>query len=83
MPWDMLREIAPTDKAYGRFISELIRREYVRKQDWQRLRDMQQPAMIDVGGLEDDEAPDATRPRRGARAHALDRGKRSITSTER
>ena len=52
--WDMLREIAPTDKAYGRFISELIRREYVRKQDWQRLRDMQQPAMIDVGGLEDD-----------------------------
>ena len=36
--WSMLREIAPTYKAYGRFVSELVRREYIRRQEWEKAR---------------------------------------------
>ena len=34
----MLSEMVPTLKSHGRFLSELIRREYIRRQEWQRLR---------------------------------------------
>ena len=38
---EMLKEMSPTRKAYGRVVSELVRRDYLRKQEWQRLREPQ------------------------------------------
>jgi hypothetical protein len=49
---EMLHELSPTRKAFGRFISELIRREYVRREKWQRRRE-QQPALAQVGTCDD------------------------------
>jgi hypothetical protein len=46
--WAMLVEIAPTEKSYGRFISELIRRDYIRRQEWQRVR-AAVPELVEVG----------------------------------
>jgi len=46
---DMLRELAPTQRAYGRYFSELVRRDYVRRQEWQQLRAVQQAALVEVG----------------------------------
>jgi hypothetical protein len=34
----MLYELAPTHKAIGRFLSELVRREYIRRQEWKQAR---------------------------------------------
>ena len=34
----MLYEIAPTKKAIGRYLSELVRRDYLRRQEWERAR---------------------------------------------
>ena len=31
---EMLRELSPTRKAYGRYLSELVRRDYLRRQEW-------------------------------------------------
>ena len=45
--WAMLLELAPTDKAYGRYISELIRRDYIRRQEWQRVR-AELPELVEV-----------------------------------
>jgi hypothetical protein len=49
---DMLREIAPTDKSLGRTISELIRREFIRRQEWVRRRERQQAGLAEVGADE-------------------------------
>jgi hypothetical protein len=46
---EMLREVSPTSKSYGRYLSELVRRDYLWRQDWQRIRAMQQAALVDVG----------------------------------
>jgi hypothetical protein len=46
----MLREIAPSRKAFGRYLSELVRREYIRRQDWQRQQDLHQAARVEVAG---------------------------------
>ena len=35
---DMLRELAPTQKSHGRYLSELIRRDYIRRQEWEQAR---------------------------------------------
>ena len=45
----MLREMSPTRKSYGRVLSELIRRDYHWKQEWQRQRDQQHAALVEVG----------------------------------
>jgi hypothetical protein len=45
-------ELAPTYKAYGRYISELIRRDYVRRQEWAKAR-ASLPDLIEVGALAD------------------------------
>ena len=50
--WAMLLEIAPTYKAYGRYVSELIRREYIRRQEWQRVR-AGLPDLVEVGAGHD------------------------------
>jgi hypothetical protein len=47
--WELLKAQAPTMKAYGRYISELIRREAIRRQDWERGR----PDLIVVAALID------------------------------
>ena len=48
--YELLREIAPTDKSYGRYISELIRRDYIRRQEWAQVRALEQAVLVDVGG---------------------------------
>jgi hypothetical protein len=50
--WAMLLDVAPTYKAYGRYLSELIRRDYVMRQQWEQLRALQQNALVEVGALE-------------------------------
>ena len=45
----MLYELVPTKKAVGRYLSELIRRDYLRRQEWSRLQDLQQAALAEVG----------------------------------
>ena len=51
---EMLQELSPTRKSYGRYLSELVRRDYVRRQDWRLLRELQQAALVNVGGLSDE-----------------------------
>ena len=34
----MLQELAPTKKSVGRYLSELVRRDYIRRQDWEQAR---------------------------------------------
>jgi hypothetical protein len=46
----MLQELSPTRKAFGRYLSELVRRDYLWRQEWQRLRDLQQAALVEVAG---------------------------------
>jgi hypothetical protein len=46
--WAMLVEIAPTCKSYGRYLSELIRRDYIRRQEWQQAR-AAVPDLVEVG----------------------------------
>ena len=46
--WHILQQIAPTSKAYGRYVSELIRRDAVRRAEWAQLRAVQQAALVDV-----------------------------------
>jgi hypothetical protein len=36
----MLKELAPTRKSYGRYLSELVRRDYIRKTEWQQRQDV-------------------------------------------
>ena len=49
----MLYEIAPTKKAIGRYLSELIRRDYVRRQEWQRAKALEQAAFVEVGACDE------------------------------
>ena len=46
--WAMLVEIAPTYKSYGRYLSELIRRDYIRRLEWSRGR-AGLPELAEVG----------------------------------
>jgi hypothetical protein len=46
---EMLQELAPTRKAFGRYLSELVRRDYLWRQEWQRGREMQQAALVEAG----------------------------------
>jgi hypothetical protein len=46
--WAMLGELAPTQKSFGRYLSELVRRDYIRRQEWQQLR-AAVPELVDVG----------------------------------
>ena len=46
---EMLYEIAPTRKAIGRYLSELVRRDYLRRQEWSRVR-AGLPDLVEVGG---------------------------------
>jgi hypothetical protein len=50
--WDLLQQIAPTNKAYGRYVSELIRRDAVMRQTWQQARAGQQERLVEVGADE-------------------------------
>jgi hypothetical protein len=52
--WQLLQEIAPTQKAYGRYVSELIRRDAVRRAEWAQLRAVQQAALAQVGAGDDE-----------------------------
>jgi hypothetical protein len=45
----MLYELVPTNKSHGRFLSELVRREYLRRQEWERAR-AALPAVVEVAG---------------------------------
>jgi hypothetical protein len=49
--WQLLQEISPTRKGYGRYVSELIRRDAIRRQEWERLRAVEQAELVDVGAL--------------------------------
>jgi hypothetical protein len=31
--WELLQALSPTDKSYGRFLSELIRRDHARREE--------------------------------------------------
>jgi hypothetical protein len=45
---EMLYEMVHTHKSHGRFLSELIRREYIRRQEWQKVR-AGLPELVEVG----------------------------------
>ena len=45
---EMLYELVHTNKSHGRFLSELIRREYIRRQEWSRVR-AGLPELVEVG----------------------------------
>ena len=45
---EMLYERVHTHKSHGRFLSELIRREYIRRQEWQAVR-AGLPDLVEVG----------------------------------
>jgi hypothetical protein len=47
--WELLQQIAPTNKAYGRYLSELIRQDAVRRAEWARVRAVEQAVLVDVG----------------------------------
>lgn len=49
---EMLYEISPTSKAVGRYLSELIRRDYIRRQEWEKAR-AALPALVEVGARND------------------------------
>jgi hypothetical protein len=36
--WALLQHLAPTNKSYGRYLSELIRRDYALRQQWEQGR---------------------------------------------
>jgi hypothetical protein len=42
--------IPPTTKGHGKYLSELIRRDAIRRQEWQQMRDVQQAALVEVAG---------------------------------
>jgi hypothetical protein len=46
---EMLYEMVPTNKAHGRFLSELVRREFIRRQEWQQARAGRTVAVVEVG----------------------------------
>jgi hypothetical protein len=46
--WELLQAISPTSKSYGRYISELIRRDAVRREEWRKLRETQEACLIEV-----------------------------------
>jgi hypothetical protein len=48
----MLYELVPTNKSHGRFLSELVRREYIRRQEWEKAR-ASLPELVDVGACDD------------------------------
>jgi hypothetical protein len=43
----MLYELSPTRKSFGRYLSELVRRDYVRRQEWEKAR-AGLPVLIEV-----------------------------------
>ena len=45
---EMLYQMVPTLKSHGRFLSELIRREHIRRQEWSRVR-AGLPELVEVG----------------------------------
>ena len=49
----MLYEIAPTKKAVGRYLSELVRRDYIRRQEWQQGRAMEAETLEGVGACDE------------------------------
>jgi hypothetical protein len=44
---ELLYLLAPTKKAIGRYLSELVRRDHVRRQDWARAG--QEADLVEVG----------------------------------
>jgi hypothetical protein len=46
--WELLQQIAPTAKSYGRYVSELIRRDAVMRQTWHQAR-AALPDLVEVG----------------------------------
>lgn len=51
--WELLQQMSPTRKGYGRYVSELIRRDYLWRQEWQRLRAVEQEMLVEVGACDD------------------------------
>ena len=49
---EMLYQLVPTSKAHGRFLSELVRREYIRRKEWEQGRAVQ-PVQVGAGGEDD------------------------------
>jgi hypothetical protein len=45
---EMLYEVLPTKKRHGQFLSELIRRDYIRRQEWAKAR-ASLPELVEVG----------------------------------
>ena len=46
---EMLHQLAPTRKGYGRYLSELIRRDYIRRQEWEQAQAGRQAGLVEVG----------------------------------
>lgn len=47
--FELLQELAPGPKTFGRFISELIRRDAIRRREWAEARAVQHAALVEVG----------------------------------
>ena len=48
--WELLQQIAPTQKSFGRYLSELIRRDAAMRQTWQQARAGAQEMLAEVAG---------------------------------
>ena len=46
--WELLQAISPTTKSYGRYLSELVRRDAVRRAEWQQVRETQEAGLVEV-----------------------------------
>jgi hypothetical protein len=46
--FELLQHLAPTQKSFGRYVSELIRRDYAMRQQWQQMR-AGVPELVEVG----------------------------------
>jgi hypothetical protein len=47
--WELLQQLAPTAKSYGRYVSELIRRDAIRRAEWAQRQAGQPPILVEVG----------------------------------
>jgi hypothetical protein len=47
--WELLQAIAPTQKSYGRYLSELVRRDAAMRAEWAQRKAVEQERLVEVG----------------------------------
>jgi hypothetical protein len=47
----LLDELCEARQSFGRYLSELVRQDFVRRQEWEQVRAGTQPELVNVGAL--------------------------------